>query len=156
MKNGIRPLYTVPPIATNGSTKIHPPERKRAFSLRKKIILGSLIAVASGVGIWQLAEYQAAREREQFITWVAKYRPNWSPAMIKAQWDKIQYAKQHAEIAAPAPSPVAWHVELSAVPIPTTPPGRASAFGLTPDEYQKRMATHELTLGDVNRHNRGE
>lgn len=32
MKNGIRPLYTAPPIATNGSAK------KRAFSLRKEIL----------------------------------------------------------------------------------------------------------------------
>ena len=99
MKNGTHPLYTLlrdpKPIATNGSAK------KRVSSLRKKILLGALIAVASGVGIWQLGEYQAREQREQFITWVAKYRPNWSSAMIKAQWDKIQYAGQHAQIVAP-------------------------------------------------------
>ena len=95
MKNGIRPLYTLPPVATNGSTK------KRTLSLRKKIILGSIIAIASGIGIWQLSEYQTRERREQFITWVAKYRPTWSSGMIKTEWDKIQYARQHADIVAP-------------------------------------------------------
>ena len=98
MKNGTHPLYTLlrdpKPIATNGSAK------KRTFSLRKKIILGCIIAVASGVGVWQLSEYQTAQQRNQFITWVAKYRPTWSSGMIKAEWDKIQYARQHTDIVA--------------------------------------------------------
>ena len=103
MKNGTHPLYTLlrdpKPIATNGSAK------KRTLSLRKIILLGCIIAVASGVGVWQLGEYQTRERREQFITWVAKYRPTWSSGMIKAEWDKIQYAEQHAEIAAPMPTP---------------------------------------------------
>ena len=106
MENGTHPLYTLlrdpKPIATNGSAK------KRTASLRKKIIMGGIIAVALGAGIWQLREYQ---QREQFITWVAKYRPGWSSGMIKAEWDKIQYARQHADIVAtaPTPSPSAYH-----------------------------------------------
>jgi hypothetical protein len=117
MKNDTHPLYTLlrdpKPIATNGSAK------KRTTSLRKKILLGGIIAVALGVSIWQLREYQ---QREQFITWVAKYRPGWSSGMIKAEWDKIQYAKQHAEIVAPvptvthAPIPAAVLVPLNSEP----------------------------------------
>lgn len=126
--NGTPPLYTLlrdpKPIATNGSAKKH------AFSLRKKILVGGLIAVALGVSIWQLNEYQTAQRREQFITWVAKYRPGWSSSMIKAEWDKIQYAREHTDI--------------------------VESPELTEAEYQRRMAAHELTLGDVNRHNRGE
>jgi hypothetical protein len=95
MKNDTRPLYTLPQVTTNGSTK------KRTLSLIKIILLGCIIAVASGVGVWQLGEYQTRERREQFITWVAKYRPTWSSSMIKAEWDKIQYAEQHAEIVAP-------------------------------------------------------
>ena len=152
MKNDIHPLYTLlrdpKPIVTNGNAKKH------TASLRKKILLGSLIAVALGVGIWQLSEYQ---QREQFITWVAKYRPGWSPSTIKAQWDKIQYAKQHAEIVAPA---TPTHIPTAAAtPTPepiAPPPGRATAFGLTPDEYKReypevRPAEPVETLSDINR-----
>jgi hypothetical protein len=99
MKNDTHPLYTLlrdpKPIATNGSAK------KRTLSLRKVFLLSGIIAVALGVGIWQLREYQVRERREQFITWVAKYRPGWSSGMIKAEWDKIQYARQHADIVAP-------------------------------------------------------
>ena len=151
MKNGIRPLYTVPPIATNGSAKKHP------FRLRKKILLGGLIAVAFAVGIWQLSEYQ---QREAFITWIAKYRPGWSPSMIKAQWDKIQYAKQHADIVAPTPIQSVHSLAPAATPagieLHPPPPGRATAFGLTPDEYKReypevRRAEPVETLSDINR-----
>ena len=146
MKNGTHPLYTLlrnpKPIATNGSAK------KRTLSLRKIILLGCIIAVASGVGIWQLDEYQTRERREQFITWVAKYRPTWSSGMIKAEWDKIQYARQHADIVAPTMS-----VDRPAVFSPTPgqlapPPGRATALGLTPEEYKAKYGpdTHGGSL----------
>ena len=77
MKNGTHPLYTLlrdpKPIATNGSTKKH------TASFRKIILAGCIIAIASGVSIWQLREYQKSERREQFITWVAKYRPGLGP-----------------------------------------------------------------------------
>ena len=151
MKNGTHPLYTLlrdpKPIATGGSAK------KRASSLRKKILLGALIAVASGVGIWQLGEYQAREQREQFITWVAKYRPNWSSDMIRAQWDKIQYAGQHVDIVTPMPvhisAPAATPAAFESHP---PPPGRATAFGLTPDEYEAKYGPEPTeTLSDINR-----
>ena len=158
MKNDIHPLYTLlrdpKPIVTNGNAKKH------TASLRKRILLGSLIAVALGVGIWQLGEYQAREQREQFITWVAKYRPNWSSPMIKAQWDKIQYAKQHADIVAPTPIQSVHSLAPAATPagieLHPPPPGRATAFGLTPDEYKReypevRRAEPVETLSDINR-----
>ena len=79
--------------------------------------------------------------------------------MIKAQWDKIQYAHEHPGIIAPAPtpSPVAWRTVPTPTPEPLAPPpGRASAYGLTPDEYKKeypevRRAEPVETLSDINR-----
>lgn len=127
MKNGTHPLYTLlrdpKPIATNGSAKKH------AFSLGKKILWGGLIAVALGVGIWQLGEYQVRERREQFITWVAKYRPTWGSSMIKAEWDKIQYARQHADIVAPEASAHAPLTLASATPIAIALPHQWDASG---------------------------
>jgi hypothetical protein len=74
--------------------------------LRKRLLLGGLLALALGAGIWLCREYQAQRERVEFITWVAKYRPGWSQSQIRTQWDKIKYANEHAEIIAPAPTPM--------------------------------------------------
>ena len=143
MKNGTHPLYALlrdpKQIATNGSANKH------AFSLRKIILVSGIIAIALGVGIWQLREYQKSERREQFITWVAKYRPGWSSSMIKAQWEKIQYAREHTDIVAPV---AASHgmVTVPAAPIPVSqplapPPGRTTALGLTPEEYRAKYGT---------------
>jgi hypothetical protein len=111
MKNGTRPLYSAPPLPTNGSAK------KRAFSLRKKILLLGLIAVVSGIGIWQGEHQKPVTAPHGMITVFTATTP---PEPLKP------------------------------------PPGRATAFGLTPDEYKReypevRRAEPVETLSDINR-----
>ena len=107
MKNGTRPLYTVPPIATNGSAK------KRTSSLRKKNLLLCLIAVASGIGIWQGEHQKPVTAPHGMVTVFAATTP---PEPLKP------------------------------------PPGRATAFGLTPDEYKAKYGPEPTeTLSDINR-----
>lgn len=85
-------------------------EHKRNKKPRKWIAIGLIAVGLSGVGVWQLSEYQNAQRREQFMTWVAKYRPGWNDNMIKKQWEKVEYARTHTSLVptpTPTPQPIA-------------------------------------------------
>jgi hypothetical protein len=141
MKNDTRPLYTLlsHPVATNGSIKKH-------FSFRKKISLGAaivLVPVLLYSGFIWFSQDQERQAREKYITWVAKYRPGWTPTMIRTQWEKIQYTRHHTEIVAPTPATARY---IAPVVPDYAPPGHINL--VAPRATSVEPAE---TLSDINR-----
>ena len=66
------------------------------------VILLPVFAFAGFTWFSQWREGQTEdRQREEYITWVVKYRPGWSDSQIVKGWEKIQYGRDHANLVKP-------------------------------------------------------
>ena len=92
MKNDTRPLYSLIG-ATNGSAK------KRAWGLRKKILLGTLIAAGILGAAWGFNQYQTMQAKAEYLEYAVAHNKPLEKALL--EWGKIQYLKTHASLPTP-------------------------------------------------------
>ena len=102
MKNGTRPLYTLlrdpKSIATNGSAK------SALQSLRKKILLGAVIAGSLASAAWGFNQYQTMQAKAEYLKYAVAHRFSYTlqQTLNRAllEWGQIQYLKTHAALPA--------------------------------------------------------
>ena len=91
MKNDPQPLYPL----------VHDPElvgpdgsaKKRAPGLRKKILLGSVVALGIAGAAWGFDQYQTMQAKQEFLETAIGKGVGISTASVR--WLEIQYLKTH-------------------------------------------------------------
>lgn len=138
MKNGTRPTSLDAPLyklLEQPTTKL-----RRPFSW-KRALRGAAIGAAA------LASVLAAPLSRAFF--LTTYQANARAEQRRAEYYRI--VSSALDKTAAQMTTHQWDAQGTAS-------GKAGTIGkaMNEAEYQRRMAAHELTAGDVNRHNRGE